>query len=222
MGGIQTATLEMSQAVNAIVTKARSLHEGIPDCVIVLGASGVTRSGQNHGHFAPKRWVRRDGDDHYGEILLAGESLERGAVPTLGTILHELSHAYADANDVKDTSNNGRYHNAKFKDIGEKFGISLEKVDTIGWSRTSVPESTQAVYAQEISDLEKAISTYRVPPSQLAELLGKALKPKQKKRKMQCPKCEEPLLTTLKWWELNGHKLKCTEHNISFEMFEEE
>lgn len=235
---VQDATIRMLQAVNAIVAKARKLHDGIPETVVVLGASGVTRVGQKHGHYAPRSWgARTKGDQDpkdravYGEILLAGESLERGAVGTLGTILHELVHAYCDANDVKDTSNGNRYHNAKFKEKAEEFGLEIEKADTIGWSLTTVPSGTQSIYAAELEELEKAISVHRLGFFDLAALGLKDPDKKQPlKRKMQCPECQEPLLVTRKWWEKQGNGggdyeigmgLYCAGHNLEYEIFEE-
>ena len=158
----------------------------------------------------------------YGEILLAGESLERGAVGTLGTILHELVHAYCDANDIKDTSNGHRYHNTKFKDKAEEFGLEIEKADTIGWSVTTVPQSTQEKYAAEIAELEAAISVHRLGFLDLAALgIKEPDKAKPLKRKMQCYDCGEPLLVTKKWFELVGHTLYCTEHEQHYEMYGE-
>ena len=230
---VQTATLGMLEAVNAIVDKARSLHNGIPETVVVLGASGATRSGQKHGHYAPRSWGSRvvaDGDtgdstrEVYGEILLAGESLERGAVATLGTILHELVHAYCDANEIKDTSNGHRYHNTKFKEKAEEFGLVIEKADTIGWSVTTVPPSTIDSYRQEIDALEERINVHRLGFLDL-EALGLKEKEKEKsnqlKRKMQCDSCQEPLLVTKKWFEAVGHNLYCTEHDENYVMYEE-
>ena len=243
---VQTATLGMLEAVNAIVSKARSLHNGIPETVVVLGASGVTRSGQKHGHYAPRSWGSRvvaeeseasvsvdgsSGREVYGEILLAVESLERGAVATLGTILHELVHAYCDANEIKDTSNGHRYHNTKFKEKAEEFGLVIEKADTIGWSVTTVPDSTVATYRQEIDTLEERINVHRLGFLDLEALgLKEKEKSNQLKRKMQCPECQEPLLVTKKWWEKQGNGggdyeygagLICREHELEYEIFEE-
>ena len=238
---VQTATLKMLEAVNAIVAKTRSLHSGIPEAVVVVGASGVTRSGQKHGHYAPSSWGSRknpegSGDtgdgarEVYGEILLAGESLERGAVATTGTILHELVHAWCDANDVKDTSNGNRYHNAKFKEKAEEFGLHIEKADTIGWSVTTVPPSTQETYAAELQALEDAIFVHRLGYSELQALTGEPEKAKPKVRRMQCPECQEPLLVTKNWWEKQGNGggdyeigvgLICGTHGIEYEIFEE-
>ena len=243
---VQTSTLRMLEAVNGIVTKARSLHNGIPETVVVLGASGATRSGQKHGHYAPRSWGARviadegeasvsvDGPgsrEVYGEILLAGESLERGAVATLGTILHELVHAYCDATDIKDTSNGHRYHNTKFKEKAEEFGLDIEKADTIGWSVTTVPQSTIDTYRQEIEDLEARINVHRLGFQDLEALgIKEPEKSKPLKRKMQCPECQEPLLVSKKWWEKQGNGggdyewgvgLICKTHDAEYEIFEE-
>ena len=230
---IQRAMVEVQTAVDAIVTKAREKHKGIPETVMVIGASGVTRQGQKHGHFQPRSWkVRGDEDakDLYGEIFLSGESLERGAVGTLGTILHELTHAYNYANEVKDTSNGNRYHNTKFKEQAEDFGLEIEKAETIGWSVTSVPKATQEEYKEEIESLEKAIRTHRMGFGDLAALGLEPEKAKQKKRFMQCPECQEPLAVTKKWWEKQGNGggeyeigvgIYCGTHECEYEIYEE-
>ena len=232
---VQNATLNMLEAVNDIVSKARSIHKGIPETVVVLGASGVTRSGQKHGHFAPRSWKPREAGEekkYYGEIFLAGESLERGAEGTLGTILHELAHAYCDAHDIMDTSNNHRYHNNKFKTQAEEFGLVIEKADTIGWSITSVPEATKEVYREELDKLEATIKVARLGYSELQSVLGtEKEKKKQKVYKMQCPTCEVPLTVTKKWWTLQGNGgedmdygtgLLCVTHEELYEIYLEE
>ncbi len=243
---VQTATLGMLEAVNAIVSKARSLHNGIPETVVVLGASGVTRSGQKHGHYAPRSWGSRvvaeeseasvpvagaGSREVYGEILLAGESLERGAVATLGTILHELVHAYCDANEIKDTSNGHRYHNTKFKEKAEEFGLVIEKADTIGWSVTTVPPSTIDFYRQEIDTLEERINVHRLGFLDLQALgIKEPEKSNQLKRKMQCDSCGVPIVVTKKFWELQGNGggdyeqgagIICATHNEPYVLFEE-
>lgn len=228
---VQKSTLKMLEAVNAIVDKARAKHPGIPETVVVLGASGVTRTGQKHGHYAPRSWGSRTGTpgdtsnsdrEVYGEILLAGESLERGGVDTLGTILHELVHAYCFANDIQDTSNGNRYHNAKFRDKAEEFGLIIEKAETIGWSRTTVPEETVASYAAEVSALDEAINVTRLGYVDLEALgLKEPDEKKPIKRKMQCLECQDPLLVTKKWFEANGDNLYCSLHDSRYEMYEE-
>lgn len=214
-----TATLDMVAAVDAVIARAREINDGIPEVTVVLGATGVMRKGQKHGHYAPKSWVERveEGEaTHYGELLLSGESLKRGGRETVGTVLHELAHAYADANEIKDTSNGNRYHNRRFKEIAEDFGLTIEQADVVGWSMTSVPDATAELYATEISALDAAITQYRVPNLELVTTQ------KQKKFLSQCPECQDPIQVTRSWFERNEHRLWCYEHDTGFEMYVEE
>jgi len=213
---MSTPTLPMLEAVDAAIAQVRKSHPGIPDVTVVLGAAGKSRSGQVHGHFAPDSWKSAgDGKQKSHEIMLSGESLERGAEATLGTIIHELAHAYAHAHDIKDTSNHGRYHNKKFKEIGNKFGIELEQAGTIGWSVTKLADGTAEKYAKALEQLAKALTSYRVPNGE------KITKP-AKKRQMQCPECLDPVTVTKKWFEKNEFNLICSEHDEQFEMIETE
>ncbi|WP_297495484.1 hypothetical protein [Pseudonocardia sp.] len=41
----------------------------------------------------------------------------------LATLLHEAAHALAHVRGIKDSSRQGRWHNAKFKALSEELGI---------------------------------------------------------------------------------------------------
>jgi hypothetical protein len=218
---VSTPTLNMLAAVDAAIAKVRETHDGIPEVTVVLGASGKMRKGQKHGHFAPKSWVDRAAEEneaeagHYGEILLAGESLSRGAVATLGTVIHELAHAYCDANEIKDTSNGNRYHNKRFKEVAEEFGLTIERADVIGWSLTDVPPETQEFYADEIKALEEAITQYRVGQVEVK------VTQKQKKFMAGCVDCGDAVQVTKGWAERNEFRFFCQEHGVAMEFWEE-
>ncbi len=149
--------LAVATAAQAAIDAIRANHNGIPPIALVIGASG---KGRAHGWTAPGAWETKDGQ-RVTEIALAGESFSRGGRDTLGTLIHELAHAYAHANKITDTSNHGRYHNGKFREIAESFGIRVEQAGTIGWSATSVPTPTAVRYAKEIHALDDAITAYR-------------------------------------------------------------
>jgi hypothetical protein len=46
---------------------------------------------------------------------------------------------------IKDTSRQGRWHNARFKALAEELGIEVTKDPRIGWSPTNLPAETRAV-----------------------------------------------------------------------------
>ncbi len=153
-----TVAAPLVAAIEATWAAIQQRHQDVPEVVVTL-ASGRTVKGMNLGHFAPERWVR--GDDVVHELFIGGEGLTRGGVGVLGTLLHEAAHGAANTRGVQDTSRQGRYHNTRFRQIAESFGLSIEFDRTIGWSVTSVPAETAALYAAEVAQLAAAITAYR-------------------------------------------------------------
>lgn len=199
-----TPSLAIIDALDSLAAEVRRNHPEVPDNIVIALASGKSRGGAIHGHFAPESWK----DGH--EILMSGESLERGAVATFGTLVHELAHARAHVTGVRDTSNNGRYHNTRFKKIGEEMGISLEQGGTIGWSVTTVPDSTVQKYQRGIEKLERALVTYRKGFSAAAAPKPKT-PPKKTKLKVSCD-CEDNEVTvSILWFLKNEGNLVCEE-----------
>jgi hypothetical protein len=152
-----TPTLAILQAANDALVSIRKSHPELQNVVLVI-ASGQKRSGAVHGHFAPDTWESKTASH---EILLSSESLSRGAEATLGTLLHECAHLLARVRGIKDTSRQGRFHNAKFKALAEELGIEVHQDPTIGWSVTTLPTATAKVYKLELSALRKALKAYR-------------------------------------------------------------
>ena len=154
--------------------------------VLVLGAGSIGNAGGLRlGHFAAMRWAdpdqTRETDDDPGdeadeadgadgdpagpvrlpEVFVGGEGLVRGAADVLGTLLHEAAHALAHVRDIKDTSRQGRWHNAKFKALAEELGIEVSKDPRIGWSPTTIPTSTRETYAEVIAELGRVLRLHR-------------------------------------------------------------
>lgn len=206
-----------------VVAAIKADNDGIPEVVVTIaGASG------KHGHFAPNAWADRDdASKRTHEIFLAGESLARGGVGTFGTIVHELAHAYAEANGIKDTSNAGRYHNKRFKAIAEGFGLSIGYHGTIGHSPTTVPAETVARYQSVIDALDAAITMYRggsvasvAPTGGEGQGQGEAegAAKRQTQTAMQCPDCADPVRVSKRWF--NDNPVICREHEVEFELIE--
>lgn len=139
----------------------RAQHPELPTVVVILGAGSIggPKSGLRLGHFASMRW--HHGDDRLPEVFIGGEGLARGPLDVLGTLLHEAAHALADVRGIKDTSRQGRWHNARFKALAEEVGIEVTKDSRIGWSPTAVPDRTRELYAPTIRVLGAALRLYR-------------------------------------------------------------
>lgn len=154
-------SVPMVAALDRMWRAIRRRHDDVPAVVITLGSGtlGVAAGSTKLGHFAAARW--QHGDDAVAELFIGGEGLQRGAVPVLGTLLHEAAHGVANVRELNDTSRQGRYHNSTFRGLAEELGITVEHSQRLGWSTTTVPEETAKRYAAEVRALEKAITAWR-------------------------------------------------------------
>lgn len=137
-------------------------HPDVPPVVVTIGSGTVGgKPGQvRYGHFAAGRWQVGQADQ-VAELFISGEGLNRDADHVLGTLLHEAAHGVANARDIKDTSRQGRYHNKRFKALGEELGLILEEDHRIGWSVTHVPTKTANQYRHELELIQSALVAYR-------------------------------------------------------------
>jgi len=137
----------------------QSRHPGVPDAVIVLG-SGVERGRLvKLGHWWGGRWLA-DGDTR-GEVLLAGEALHLPATEVFEVLLHEAAHGLNAALGVRDTSREGRYHNARFRDTAEQLGLAVTTAPRLGWARTSLTTRAAEEHRDAIERLAQAMRLSR-------------------------------------------------------------
>lgn len=74
---------------------------------------------------------------------LSADYLNRPIENVVATLIHEACHLYAMQNNIKDTSNQGVYHNKQFKKIAEETGrLHVEKHEKYGWTITEPTEDT--------------------------------------------------------------------------------
>ena len=118
-----------------------------------------------------------------------------------------MIHLYCSLNKIKDTSNNGVYHNKKFKEEAEKRGLIIEKDKTIGWSLTKLTEDTIKLIPSLKID-NTAFDYWR------NALEFKVDKPKITLNKYQCPQCETKVTSSK---TLN---IICGDCNKKFELME--
>ncbi|WP_433668766.1 hypothetical protein ACQP06_32690 [Nocardia sp. CA-136227] len=153
-----TITGLLVSALETTWVKIRHLHPDVPSVVLTVGA-GSAGGELTLGHFAPYRWIRGEYELH--ELFVGGEGLQRGPVDVLGTLLHEAAHGVAVVRDIKDTSRQGRWHNERYRALGEELGLSLAKDPKIGWSVTAVPDDTRGLYRDELEELASGLVAYR-------------------------------------------------------------
>ncbi|MGW4351847.1 hypothetical protein ACWELJ_07105 [Nocardia sp. NPDC004582] len=137
----------------------RSRHPDVPEVVLTVGSGSTGGSELTLGHFAPNRWIRGEYEIH--ELFVGGEGLARGSVDVLGTLLHEAAHGLAVVRGIKDTSRQGRWHNERYRALGEELGLVLAQHPKIGWSVTAVPDQTRHQYRNVLDELAFALVAYR-------------------------------------------------------------
>jgi hypothetical protein len=176
MSSTETPAAETTSAserlVGALAGLWRAIQARTPDLPEVMFAIGSGTTGRRrtvkHGHFASRRWVRRDvgdeGEQHVHEVMIGGEGLVRGPADVLETMLHEAAHVLAETRGIADTSMGGRYHNQRFAALARELGLDVaEGGGSNGWNATSVPDTTAQLYTPQLQALAGALGVYRLP-----------------------------------------------------------
>jgi hypothetical protein len=198
-----TPTLPILREVNSLWADIRKNHPDVPRVVVVVGAKGRKKSSLTHGHFHASQWIHGEEKEVMHEVMLSGESLSRGAEATLGTLIHEAAHAVAHVTGVQDTSNQGRYHNKRFKAIAESMGVSLSEAPTRGWTTTELAEGTAEKYKAGLDRLAAVLGTYRRDVVEVAPT-----KPRNStKIKIDCD-CQNEVSVSRIWFDSHG-ELMC-------------
>ena len=142
-----------------------------------------------YGWFTPNKvWISDDESVAKHEIALSAEYLnlkQDDYLKIVETLLHEMIHLYCHVNNIKDTSRQGRYHNARFKQACEEHGMyfEIEKPDsTIGWSQALLTPQTKELIRSWRVD-EDAFRLRRVIQQKIAS--------KQSYIKYECPLCDQ-------------------------------
>jgi len=170
------------QNVVALVTRvlletARRRQDDLPGLVetlqddVVVTTGGTTR--RAYGWFAEDTW--RLGDRQVHELFLNADRRHRqpsvsAAEDVLVTLLHEACHVWAQANRIRDTSRDGRYHNRRFAEIALVIGLAVEKDAMIGHRTRVLLPWAQTDYADLLSELERGLVLAREPKA--AEPVG--------------------------------------------------
>jgi hypothetical protein len=154
-------TAALVAALEAAWSAIRTRHPDVPAAVLIVGSGSPARAGASLtlGHFASSTW--QHGDTRLPEVMVSGEGLHRTPAEVLCTLLHEAAHGVAHTRDIQDTSRQGRWHNRKFATLANELGIDVTKDPRIGWSVSTLPDTTAAHYQSTLDALGSVMSAYR-------------------------------------------------------------
>lgn len=107
----------------------------------------IQQKESTYGHFSLFE-VWRIGKSGQHELNIAAGGLNRPIENIVATIIHESVHLYCYINGIQDTSNQGVYHNKKFKKIAEQHGLIIDKYGKYGYTLTT-PSQVLIKYCQE-------------------------------------------------------------------------
>ena len=101
-----------------------------------VGIISLKKTAGAYGHFTTGK-VWRTGEERRYEINISSASLNQECAFLAGVLVHEMVHEYCAEHGIKDTSNNGVYHNKNFRHIAETHGLEVEHHPKYGWTITS-------------------------------------------------------------------------------------
>lgn len=195
----------------------------LPPIVISIMSSPKT-----NGHFTiNKEW--RVEEERLNEINISAEHLDRPIENIMATLMHEMIHYYCQLNNIADVSQNGRYHNKRFKAEAEKRGLIISQGQYIGWSITEPSEAFKCVIKD--AGIEKPMDINRDGIMDLSVLIGLLggkdngdgekgkntmlpKKPKCSTRKYMCPSCGNSFRATK---DINVMCMDCNEIFVKVE-----
>lgn len=195
----------------------------LPPVVITIMSSPRT-----YGHFTVGK-VWKAEENHFNEINISAEHLDRNIENVMATLQHELIHFYCQLNNIADTSQSGRYHNKNFKREAEARGLIISYAKYIGYSVTE--PSQEFVEVLQNNGIEKPMNINRDGVMGIAGIGGNGSgddngkggvdgkgiqtgKRKTSTRKYQCPCCGNSFRATK---EIRVLCMDCNEQYVKVE-----
>ena len=140
-----------------------------------------------YGHCSTKKIWKSENEGMY-EINLGAEFINRPKEQTCATLLHEMVHLYCNENDIRDTCQNGRYHNKAFAVECEARDLVVEYDRANGYAHTSPTDAFKQKIAEAGIDL--TVRFARIMPK------AKAKAERQKAHRYVCPICGQEVRST--------------------------
>ena len=146
-------TVKTSRAAGQLEKMFRELNKhyfggALPEPIISL-----KKTPSAYGHITCAK-VWQAGQESKYEINISSATLDRPIEETTATLLHEMVHEHNLENGIKDTSNNGVYHNKRFKTVAESHGLKVSHHEKYGWTITEPnDELLTFVLENDLSDI---------------------------------------------------------------------
>lgn len=88
------------------------------------------------------------------EIALSSDKIALPVEELAGELVHEMVHLYCFVNGLKDTSRNGCYHNNRYREVAENYGLICVQDEKRGWITSPSDELVGYVCDQGWSEIQ--------------------------------------------------------------------
>lgn len=114
-----------------------------------------------------EKWA--DGKISLSEINICAEVINEHAVQTL---IHEMCHHHNAVEGIIDCNSASQYHNKRFKERAEMYGLNCEKAGRFGWAMTTLGEElkkflTEIKVNNEVFNLIRKETERTVAPTKM-------------------------------------------------------
>lgn len=139
------------------------------------------------------------------ELNISSAYLLRPIENVVASMVHEASHLLNIIHEVRDTSNNGVYHNKQFKRTAEEHGLIVDHDAKYGWCITTPGDKVLEFVLDHIDELGEIEINRNIPQNQLiaigthngnASTTPTATPKKSSYRRWHCPKCNAIVRST--------------------------
>lgn len=131
--------------------------EAVESTVMYVAGTPTSR----YGHFMTEAWRNEHGRS--SEIVLNAAHLDRPAENVMTTLLHEMAHAFANDQNIPDTSRDGRYHNRRFGELAVQLGAHIVKDPQVGLRTRGLTVNGRDRYGDLLCELAGALTLVRDP-----------------------------------------------------------
>lgn len=188
----------IQRTTNYLVKVFKAVNERYFDNSLETPTITIQSSVGAYGHITTSKVWNNNGTPTY-ELNIGAETLNRPIENVVATMIHESVHLYCLMNDIKDTSNNGIYHNKKFKEIAENKGcLQIDRHERYGWTITAPTEETINFcieYGFEDIKINRQGAYYMVGTATPTPTTIRPTKPSST-RKYMCPCCKNSFRAT--------------------------
>ncbi len=133
-------------------SKFNGLDKIAPRPIITIQTKGAHKNTLGW-HWKDKWQLKKK---NISEINICAESLSGNVIETL---IHEIVHYHNASLNIEDC-NQHQYHNKRFKEMAENYGLNVEKSGRDGWSTTSISKALQKTISK-VKVNKKVFNLYR-------------------------------------------------------------